>query len=101
MKLIKPPGPDDEVTSVRGSGPGGRNLPQVHAVARRHAEQHLFAQLEASAPLRDAGAWLAAKKIACGAVLDMLEHRELREFDLGCISDHWRAGLSIAWGRRE
>lgn len=96
MKIVEP---DDEVTVVSGPGCGGRNLPRVHSYARRHAERQLFAQLEASAPLRDPGTWLAAKKAACGAVLDLLEQRHLREFDLGCISDHWRAGLSLAWGR--
>jgi hypothetical protein len=94
---------DDEVTVVRGPGREGRNLTKVHGDARQYAERQLFGMLEAGAggnPLLDAGTWLSRKKAAYGQVLDMLEERELRELDLGCIGDQWRAGLSIAWGRR-
>jgi hypothetical protein len=101
MKIIEVANADGEVTVIRGPGRDGCNMPKVHGDARQYAERQLFTQLDASAPLHDPGAWLARKKAAYGSVLDMLEQRDLRELDLGCISDHWRDGLSLAWGRRD
>jgi len=92
-----------EVTVIRGPGRDGRNLDKVNEAARSYAEHQLFGMLDASAGRDDrvdAGLWLARKKAAYRTVLDMLERRDLREHDIGCIGDEWRAGLSIAWGRR-